>query len=472
MGNKPSNEKLFTTKSLNHMAKNNKNYILFIALSAALGGLLFGYDTAVISGAIGNLTEFFHLSPVETGWAISSALVGCLIGAFFSDFLSDTFGRKVTMLITAILFILNSVGTAFPTSFTMFVLFRIVGGIGVGIASMVVPMYIAEIAPPKRRGALVGNYQLAIVIGIVVVYFVNYFIALQGDANWNLNIGWRWMFGSEIIPSLLFLIFIFLIPESPRWLFQKGETSKAIAVLQKLNTAEEVAQVQSEIENSLHQEDKNQWKHLGSPMFKKALFVGIGLSILQQLTGINAILYYAPEIFKSLGSSTDVSLLETSILGVVNLIFTLFAIKLVDKMGRKPLLYIGSIGMTISLAAVGLFIYFDAVGNWVLPFLLLFMGAFSISWGPIVWVLLSEIFPTKIRSLALAISVFIQWVANFVVTQFFPTLVENQWLKDHFNGAFPFYLFSVICLFSLFFVWKKVPETKNKTLEQIDTLWK
>jgi SP family xylose:H+ symportor-like MFS transporter len=337
---------------------------------------------------------------------------------------------------------------------------------------MVVPMYIAEIAPPKRRGALVGNYQLAIVIGIVVVYFVNYFIALQGDAAWNLNIGWRWMFGSEIIPSILFLIFIFLIPESPRWLFQKGETTKAIAVLQKLNTPEEVAQVQSEIENSLHQEDKNQWKHLSNPVFKKALFVGIGLSVLQQLTGINAILYYAPEIFKSLGSSTDVSLLETSILGVVNLIFTLFAIKLVDKMGRKPLLYIGSIGMTIALAAVGVFIYFDAVGNWVLPFLLLFMGAFSISWGPIVWVLLSEIFPTKIRSLALAISVFIQWVANFVVTQVFPSLVENQWLKDNFNGAFPFYLFSVICLFSLVFVWKKIPETKNKTLEEMDALWK
>ncbi|WP_396196135.1 sugar porter family MFS transporter [Flavobacterium sp.] len=453
------------------MANNNKNYILFIAFSAALGGLLFGYDTAVISGAIGNLTEYFQLTPIETGWAISSALVGCLVGAFFSDYLSDTFGRKVTMLITAVLFILNSVGTALPISFSMFVLFRIVGGIGVGIASMVVPMYIAEIAPPKRRGALVGNYQLAIVIGIVVVYFVNYFIALQGDANWNLNTGWRWMFGSELIPSLLFLFFIFLIPESPRWLFQKGQTNKAVAVLQKLNTAEEVAQVQSEIENSMHQEDKNQWKHLGNPMYKKALFVGIGLSVLQQLTGINAILYYAPEIFKSLGSSTDVSLLETSILGVVNLIFTLLAIKLVDKMGRKPLLFIGSLGMTVALAAVGLFIYFDALGNWVLPFLLLFMASFSISWGPIVWVLLSEIFPNKIRSLALAISVFIQWVANFMVTQIFPSLVENQWLKDHFNGAFPFYLFSVICLFSLLFVWKKVPETKNKTLEQMDTLW-
>jgi SP family xylose:H+ symportor-like MFS transporter len=333
-------------------------------------------------------------------------------------------------------------------------------------------MYIAEIAPPKRRGALVGNYQLAIVIGIVVVYFVNYFIALQGDDSWNLNIGWRWMFGSEIIPSVLFLFFIFLIPESPRWLFQKGEKDKAIAVLKKLNSDEDVVQVQSEIENSLNQEDKNQWKHLGNPIYKKALFVGVGLSILQQLTGINAILYYAPEIFKSLGSSTDVSLLETSTLGVVNLIFTLLAIKWVDKMGRKPLLYIGSFGMTIALAAVGLFIYFNALGNWVLPFLLLFMASFSISWGPIVWVLLSEIFPNNIRSLALAISVFIQWVANFAVTQVFPSLIDNQWLKDNFNGAFPFYLFSSICLFSLLFVWKKVPETKNKTLEQMDSLWK
>ena len=235
MGNQPTDEKIFTTKSL-IMENKKKNYILFIALSAALGGLLFGYDTAVISGAIGNLTEYFHLTPVETGWAISSALVGCIIGAFISDYFSNRFGRKVTMLITALLFILNSVGTALPISFSMFVVFRIIGGIGVGIASMVVPMYIAEIAPPKRRGALVGNYQLAIVIGIVVVYFVNYFIALQGDSVWNLNIGWRWMFGSEIIPSILFLIFIFLIPESPRWLFQKGKTAEAVGVLDKINS--------------------------------------------------------------------------------------------------------------------------------------------------------------------------------------------------------------------------------------------
>jgi SP family xylose:H+ symportor-like MFS transporter len=454
------------------MDNNKKRYISFIAMSAALGGLLFGYDTAVISGAIGNLTQYFHLSSVETGWAISSALVGCLLGAMVSDFSSTKYGRKNTMIFAAILFILNSIGTAIPNSFTMFVIFRIIGGIGVGIASMVVPMYIAEIAPPKRRGALVGNYQLAIVIGIVLVYFVNYFIALQGDANWNLNIGWRWMFGSEILPSILFLVFIFLIPESPRWLIQKGKPTEATVVLEKINPLEDVVSIQNEIQNSIKQETKTQWQTLFKKEFKVVLFVGIGLSVLQQLTGINAILYYAPEIFKSLGSSTDASLLETSMLGVVNLIFTLISIYFVDRMGRKPLLYIGSIGMSVALLAVGTFIYFNSVGNWVLPFLLLFMASFSISWGPIVWVLLSEIFPNKIRSLALAISVFIQWIANFVVTQFFPSLVENNWLNAHFNGAFPFYLFSIICLFSLVFVWKKVPETKNKTLEEMDELWK
>lgn len=470
MGSKYCNEKIPIPKSIKMKTKNNA-YILFIALSAALGGLLFGYDTAVISGAIGNLTKFFDLNPIETGWAISSALLGCLIGAFFSDYLSTKFGRKVTMFITAILFILNSIGTAYPETFTMFVIFRVIGGIGVGIASMVVPMYIAEIAPPKSRGALVGNYQLAIVIGIVVVYFVNYYIALQGDTLWNLNTGWRWMFGSEIIPSILFLIFIFLIPESPRWLIQENKIDKAIQILEKLNSKEEANTIRIEIQESIDKATKNQWNYFKNPMLKKALYVGIGLSILQQLTGINAILYYAPEIFKNLGSSTDVSLLETSTLGVVNLIATLLAIRLVDKMGRKPLLYIGSIGMALSLMVVGIAIHFNASGNWVLPFLLLFMASFSISWGPIVWVLLSEIFPSKIRSLALAISVFIQWVANFAVTQFFPSLVENQWLKLHYNGAFPFYLFSIICFISVIFVRKLVPETKNISLEQMDTIW-
>jgi MFS transporter, SP family, xylose:H+ symportor len=446
--------------------------ILFITLSAALGGLLFGYDTAVISGAIGDLTRYFNLTPMETGWAISSALLGCLLGALISDFCSSTWGRKKTMLLAALLFIINSIGTAIPDTFTVFVFYRIVGGVGVGLASMVVPMYIAEIAPAQRRGALVGNYQLAIVIGIVLVYFVNYGIALQGDTHWNLTQGWRWMFGSELIPSVLFFIFIFFIPESPRWLFIQGKTEKAMTVLQAINGGHDIQKEREDIEQSLQSERPKAWKGLRKPEYKKALGVGIGLSLLQQLTGINAILYYAPEIFKSLGSATDASLLETSTLGVVNLIFTLLAIRWVDRKGRKPLLYLGSIGMTLALLSVGLFIYFEWEKTFVLPFLLLFMASFSISWGPIVWVLLAEIFPNSIRSLALAISVFIQWIANFLVTQFFPLMVENEWIASYFKGAFPFYFFALLCLLSFFFVWKKVPETKHLTLEEMNALWK
>lgn len=452
--------------------KSTTTPILFITLSAALGGLLFGYDTAVISGAIGDLTRYFNLTPIATGWAISSALLGCLLGALISDFCSTRWGRKKAMALAALLFIINSIGTAVPDSFAVFVFFRIVGGIGVGLASMVVPMYIAEIAPAQRRGALVGNYQLAIVFGIVLVYFVNYGIALQGDTHWNLTQGWRWMFGSELIPSVLFFIVIFFIPESPRWLFMQGKKGQAIIVLQTLNGDKDVQKEQDDIQQSLQAAQSQAWKSLLKPEYKRALGVGIGLSLLQQLTGINAILYYAPEIFKSLGSATDASLLETSTLGVVNLIFTLLAIRWVDRKGRKPLLYLGSIGMTLALLSVGLFIYFEWEKTLVLPFLLLFMASFSISWGPIVWVLLAEIFPNSIRSVALAISVFIQWIANFFVTQFFPLMVDNEWITRHFKGAFPFYFFALLCLFSFFFVWKKVPETKHLTLEEMNALWK
>ncbi|RZJ54051.1 MAG: MFS transporter, partial [Flavobacterium sp.] len=379
----------------------------FIALSAAIGGLLFGYDTAVISGAIGNLTKYFDLSPLETGWAISSALVGCLLGAFVSDYCSTKFGRRMCMAIAAVLFLACSIGTALPESFTVFIIFRIVGGVGVGLASMVVPMYIAEIAPAEKRGGLVAYNQLAIVIGIVVVYFVNYFIALQGDDEWNLNLGWRWMFGSELIPSVLYMALIFFIPESPRWLLMKGRREQAMKVLEKYNPMGRAQTVYKEIEASLSEKTATDWKLLFHPSFRLALLVGIGLSVFQQITGINAILYYAPEIFKSFGSSADASLLETSMLGVINLIFTIFSIYLVDRIGRKPLLYIGSSGMFLSLAIVGAAAYYEMVSTWLLPFLLLFMASFSISWGPVVWVLLSEIFPNRVRSLALAIAVFI-----------------------------------------------------------------
>ncbi len=445
--------------------------IHYIALSAALGGLLFGYDTAVISGAIGNLTKYFSLSPAQTGWAISSALIGCLIGAFFSARASTVLGRKKTMLIASVLFLVCAIGTALPQQFSIFVFFRMIGGVGVGLASMVVPMYIAEIAPADKRGSLVAFNQLAIVIGIVVVYFVNYFIALQGDAEWNLQEGWRWMFGSGAIPAFLYMLLLFFIPESPRWYAEKKKEAKALQVLEKFNPKDIAAKILEEIKQSFGKKEKGQLQLLLQPKFRMALFVGIGLSVFQQITGINAILYYAPEIFKSFGSDANASLLETSMLGVVNLVATIVSIRLVDKTGRVPLLKIGSWGMLISLSVVGISAYYQITSTWLLPFLLLFMASFSISWGPVVWVLLSEIFPNKVRSLALAIAVFIQWVANFAVSQTFPMMTENAWLRHHFNGAFPFLLFALFCLGAIFFIAKCVPETRNKTLEQMNDMW-
>jgi SP family xylose:H+ symportor-like MFS transporter len=468
MGNQRQNEKLFTIQ--NHNMKSIKN-IHFIALSAALGGLLFGYDTAVISGAIGNLTTYFQLSPIETGWAISSALVGCLIGAFFSDSISSFLGRKKTMFAAGILFFTCALGTALPESFNVFIWFRIIGGIGVGLASMVVPMYIAEIAPAEKRGSLVAYNQLAIVTGIVLVYFINYYIALQGDVEWNLNHGWRWMFGSGTIPAALYLLVVLWLPESPRWYIQKNKSAEALTVLQNLNSKDTAWTILKEIKESVSEKKQNQFQLLLQPHFKKALLVGIGLSVFQQITGINAILYYAPEIFKNFGSDTNASLLETSLLGVINLIFTIIAIYWVDKVGRKPLLLIGSLGMFSALTVVGVSAYFQISDSWLLPFLLLFMASFSISWGPVVWVLLSEIFPNTVRSFALSIAVFIQWIANFAVSQTFPMMTENTWLKSHFNNAFPFLLFALLCLVAMGFTWKFVPETKNKKLEEMDELW-
>lgn len=448
----------------------NTNLVV-ITLIAALGGLLFGYDTAVISGAIGSITHYFSLTPLETGWAISSALVGCLGGALLADYCSTRFGRKASMAIAALFFIICSVGTALPQSFSWFIVYRITGGVGVGIASMVVPMYIAEIAPAHKRGALVAYNQLAIVTGIVGVYFVNYFIALQGNDEWNLNEGWRWMFASEAIPAILYLALLFAVPESPRWLIMKGRHGRAQTVLEKFNTPGIAMNIAADIEHSLRTGARTSWRALFHPSLRLALLVGMGLSVFQQVTGINAILYYAPEIFKSFGSDAHASLLETSMLGVINFIFTIISMVLVDRKGRKPLLVAGTVGMFVALAVVGFAAYHHITSTWLLPFLLLFMASFSISWGPVVWVLLSEIFPNHVRGLALAIAVFIQWVANFAVSQTFPVMTKSDWLNSRFHGAFPFMLFAVLCLFAFVFVWRLVPETKNRTLEEMDNLW-
>lgn len=449
-------------------------YTTFITLVATLGGLLFGYDTAVISGAIGSVRTYFDLTATQMGWAASSALVGCIIGALASGYISHKLGRKTSLIIAAILFFISAIGSALPDQFNVFIIYRIIGGVGVGIASMLSPMYIAEIAPPGIRGRLVAYNQFAIIFGMLVVYFVNYYISLQGTADWGLAIGWRWMFGSEAIPAFLFFVLLLAVPRSPRWLAMQKKYGQSLAVLNKILGIREAKVEMAEIEKSLKEESKLKKASI-SDVFKPgiimALFVGIGLSVLQQVTGINVFLYYAPEIFKQMGSGTDAALLQTIIVGIVNLSFTVLAILTVDRFGRKPLMIIGSAGMGICISAIGFAAYFQNTEVWLLTFILGYIAFFAMSLGPVVWVLLSEIYPNRIRSIALSIAVAAQWISNFLVSQTFPMMMENKVLLDHFNGGFPFWVYGLMCFVSVIFCWKLVPETKGRSLEDMEKIW-
>ena len=460
-------------KDQNEAEQQNLPYIAGITLVATLGGLLFGYDTAVISGAIGSLRAYFELSDLQTGWAASSALVGCVIGAVMAGFVADRYGRKPGLLLAAILFLVSAIGSAVPESFTTFIIFRIIGGVGVGIASMLAPMYIAEIAPAHLRGRLVSFNQFAIVFGMLVVYFVNYYIALQGDVVWNVQTGWRWMFGSETIPATLFFVLMLLVPRSPRWLMLAGKESKAFTVLSRIMNPDYAKRALAEIKASLHKDKKAEKVKLVGQGFGLVVFIGVMLSVFQQITGINVILYYAPEIFSQLGGgSTDTALLQTIIVGAVNLIFTVVAILTVDKLGRKPLMIAGSLGMGICITAVGFAAYYENKDLWILYFMLGYIASFALSLGPVVWVLLSEIFPNEIRGKAMAIAVAAQWISNFFVSQTFPMMMGNEFLDENFHGGFPFWLYGSMCVVTILFVWKFVPETKGKRLEEMEALWR
>ncbi len=442
----------------------NMRTVYMLTAVAALGGLLFGYDTAVISGAIGFLKIKFQLSAAMTGWAASSAIIGCIFGAMFAGWASDRFGRKKVLILTAILFAISAIGAAVPANLTQFAIFRFIGGLGIGAASMVSPLYITELAPASIRGKLVSYYQLAIVIGILVIFLVNTLIQGAGDEAWNVEYGWRYMMASGVLPAALFLIALFFVPESPRWLTKEGRETEALKVLSSINGDAKAGEILQEVKATLH-EEQGTLGELFTGRFRKAIFVGILLCIFSQVQGINAIMYYAPEIFKSIGTGTESAFQQTVIIGVINVLFTFVAINWVDKWGRKTLLLAGGAGMAISLLMVGLAFHFGWTGYGLLIFILLYIASFAASYGPVTWVVISEIFPIKMRGVAMSVATFALWVAVYVVTQMFPILLESA------GPAVTFWIFGGMSLLAFFFVWSQVPETKGKTLEEIEREW-
>ncbi len=439
-------------------------YVYQLALVAALGGLLFGYDTAVISGAIGFLATRFDLDAVWKGWAASSALVGCIIGAATAGVISDCFGRKTALLFSAVMFLVSAIGTAIPRNLLEFIVYRIVGGVGVGIAAMLSPLYIAEVAPASIRGSLVSINQFTIVLGMLVVYFVNALVAGMGDESWNVAWGWRWMFGSEALPALIFFILLFCVPESPRWLTKQGKDERALAILIRVRGAAAAGRELEDIKNTIAQESGS-LRQLLQPGLRVALAVGVCLAVLQQVTGINVVLYYAPEIFKTTGMVSTEAINDTVIVGAVNLLFTLVAFGVVDRLGRKPLLLIASAGMGLSLVLLGcFFVQKRFEGPWVLLFTLAYVASFAVAMGPVVWVVISEIFPTRVRGRAMSIATVCLWISCFAVSQFFPLMLEML------HGSV-FFIYAFMCAVAFLFVAVFIPETKGKTLEEIERKW-
>ena len=453
-------------------------YVIPICLVATLAGFLFGFDTGVISGAIEPLTAKFHLSDVMKGWASGCVLIGCAVGVLIVGPLSDRFGRKMAMLLDSIIFLIAAIGSAIPNDIWTFIAFRFLGGIGIGIASISTPMYIAEITPATIRGRMVALNQIAIVGGIAAIAFSNYWIAGLGDQQWLIDTGWRWMFATGIVPSFVFVVLRLFMPESPRWLIEKNREDEALRILTKVAGADFAKTEAAHIKAALA-EEKGTLSELFSAKLRKPLIVGIALAILQQVTGINVFMYFGATIFKSMSASSgvDAGLLQQVIINGSGVLFTVIAIATVDKWGRKPLMLIGTLGMGISLVAMGasaqLLTDPSASTGLMLAFILLYIGCFGLSVGPVVWVILSEIYPTAIRGRALGVAAFFLWLADYIVTQTFPIMdAKGSWFVTHFNHAFPFYVYAGFCVVLLLVVGLMTPETKGKSLEEIERLWR
>ena len=436
----------------------NKNQLLIFSSVAALGGLLFGFDTGVISGAIHFIKVEFYLNAYQEGFAVSSLMIACVIGALFAGPIADWTGRKKVLILCAVLFTISTILSALPRSFTELVIARFIGGMGVGMASVVSPMYIAEIAPAKIRGRLVALNQLAIVVGILLSYFSNWLLVDTGINNW------RYMLVAEILPAITFLMGLFFIPESPRWLTKEGLEKEALDVLNVVAGAANADHELQEVKKSLA-EKRTSLKELLHPSLRRVLIVGILFSLFAHITGIDTIIYYGPIIFLESGFKTDSALLASVMIGITNLIFTFVGMAMVDKAGRKFLLLVGLAGMGISMTLVGLCMQSDMISaKWTLLWIMTYIASFAMSIGVVIWVYLSEIYPTRVRGQALSVATMVLWLGNVILTQLFPVMMER------FGGG-TFYIFSFICLLAFIFTWTMVKETKGVSLEEIEEMW-
>ena len=458
----------------------NLGYLVFLSVVAALGGFLFGYDTAVISGTIAQVTEQFGLDALQQGWYVGCALIGSIIGVLFAGILSDKFGRKSTMILSAILFSTSAIGCAVSTDFNQLVIYRIIGGVGIGVVSIISPLYISEVAVAQYRGRLVSLYQLAVTIGFLGAYLVNYQLLGYSMSNPDASTGWwdlvfvsevwRGMLGMETLPAIMFFIIIFFIPESPRWLILKGKEEKATNILERIYTSSKEALFQlTETKSVLSSESKSEWKLLLQPGIRKAVIIGVCIAVLGQFMGVNAVLYYGPSIFENAGLSGGDSLFYQVLVGLVNTLTTVLALIIIDKVGRKKLVYYGVSGMVISLILIATyFIYGESCGIssiFLLIFFLFYVFCCAVSICAVVFVLLSEMYPTRVRGLAMSIAGFALWIGTYLIGQLTP------WMLQNLTPAGTFILFAIMCVPYMLIVWKLVPETTGKSLEEIERYW-
>ena len=458
----------------------NFGYLIFLSVVAALGGFLFGYDTAVISGTIAQVTQLFQLDALQQGWYVGCALVGSIVGVLFAGILSDKLGRKLTMVISAVLFSTSALGCALSADFAQLVVYRIIGGVGIGVVSIVSPLYISELAVAQYRGRLVSLYQLAVTVGFLGAYLVNYQLLAWAESGTQLSVDWlnkifitevwRGMLGMETLPAILFFIIIFFIPESPRWLIVRGKELKAVNILEKIyNSITEAKSQLNETKSVLTSETKSEWSLLMKPGIFKAVIIGVCIAILGQFMGVNAVLYYGPSIFENAGLSGGDSLFYQVLVGLVNTLTTILALVIIDKVGRKKLVYYGVSGMIVSLILIGLYFLFGETLNvsslFLLIFFLFYVFCCAVSICAVVFVLLSEMYPTKVRGLAMSIAGFALWIGTYLIGQLTP------WMLQNLTPAGTFFLFAVMCVPYMLIVWKLVPETTGKSLEEIERYW-